>query len=89
MRLIDCRHTGPLRQRLRFLPLLFPGLALAGFLLSSLHAQEYVPQADEHFPRIRYADAQESLNDRCPVRLAKLNLKMDPVYVNGRPVGFC
>jgi hypothetical protein len=52
-------------------------------------AQEYVPQKDEAHPRIRFSDDQLSLNDRCPVRLAKLNLKMAPVYVNGKPIGFC
>ncbi len=30
-----------------------------------------------------------TMNDRCMVRRAKLNLKMPPVYVSGRPVGFC
>jgi hypothetical protein len=40
-------------------------------------------------PRIRFADGLVSLNDRCPVRLVPLNLRMPPVYVNGRPVGFC
>ena len=41
------------------------------------------------FPRVRYADGQVSLNDRCPVRLVKLNRRMPPTYVNGHPVGFC
>jgi hypothetical protein len=40
-------------------------------------------------PRIKFADGLVSLNDRCPVRLVPLNLRMPPVYVNGRPVGFC
>lgn len=48
----------------------------------------YVQKGDS-LPRIRFADGLVSLNDRCPVRKAKLNLKMPPVYVNGRPVGFC
>ena len=52
-------------------------------------AQQYVPQKDDRFPKIRFADGLESLNDRCPVRLGKLNTKMDPIYVNGRPLGFC
>jgi hypothetical protein len=39
---------------------------------------------------LRYlADGQVTLNDRCPVRLSKLNRRMEPVWVNGRPVGFC
>ena len=49
----------------------------------------YVPGTDEKFPRLRYADGQISLNDRCPVRHVKLNPKMPPVYVNGKPIGFC
>lgn len=40
-------------------------------------------------PRIQFADGLISLNDRCPVRRVPLNLRMPPVYVNGRPVGFC
>jgi hypothetical protein len=52
-------------------------------------AAEYVPGADEKYPRLRYADGQISLNDRCPVRHAKLNPRMAPVYVNGKPIGFC
>jgi len=72
------------------------GLLLAGGLLfgdgllagAVALAQEYAPQG-EGLPRIRFADGQISLNDRCPVRLGKLNLMMAPVYVNGKPVGFC
>lgn len=61
------------------------GLLAGGVAL----AQEYAPQGEEGLPRIRFADGQISLNDRCPVRLGKLNLMMAPVYVNGKPVGFC
>jgi len=50
---------------------------------------QYVPGTEEKLPRLRYADGQISLNDRCPVRHAKLNPKMAPVYVNGKPIGFC
>ena len=41
------------------------------------------------FPRISFCDSQISLNDRCIVRQAKLNLRMPPIYVNGHPIGFC
>lgn len=44
---------------------------------------------DDSLPRVRFGDGQVSLNDRCPVRRHKLNLRVPPVYVNGRPVGFC
>lgn len=50
---------------------------------------EYVNPEDS-LPRLRFrADGQVSLNDRCPVRKVKLNPKMPPAYVNGRPIGFC
>ena len=48
----------------------------------------YEAGSPEH-PLIRYPDGELSLNDRCPVRRNKLNLRMPPVYVNGRPIGFC
>ena len=49
----------------------------------------FVPGDVDSLPRIQYADGQVSLNDRCPVRQVPLNNRMPPVYVNGRPVGFC
>jgi len=41
------------------------------------------------FPHLRFADRSVSLNDRCPVRKVKLNRRLSPLFVNGRPVGFC
>jgi len=41
------------------------------------------------FPRLLYDHGVASLNDRCPVRRAKLNPKVPPTFVNGRPIGFC
>ena len=41
------------------------------------------------FPRLRFADDAISLNDRCPVRKAKLNKRLPAIYVNGKPIGFC
>ena len=52
-------------------------------------AQRYVPSEHREFPRIKYADSLESVNDRCPVHKAKLSLTVGPVYVNWRPIGFC
>ena len=50
---------------------------------------EYVNDQDS-LPHLRYFDGGDvSLNDRCAVRKDKLNPKMPPIYVNGRPVGFC
>ena len=45
--------------------------------------------AGAELPRVRFGDGQVSLNDRCAVRRVKLNLRMPPAYVNGRPIGFC
>jgi hypothetical protein len=51
---------------------------------------EYVETKNDSFPKIRYFETNlVSINDRCAVRKTKLNLKMQPVYVNGQPVGFC
>jgi hypothetical protein len=41
------------------------------------------------FSPLRFEDGAVSLNDCGPVRRARLNPKMPPVFVNGRPVGFC
>lgn len=48
----------------------------------------YVDAAAEH-PTIRFGDGLVSANDRCPVTKRKLSLPFPPVYVNGRPIGFC
>jgi hypothetical protein len=52
-------------------------------------AQEYVPTADLAHPKVKYSDSQVSMNDRCPVRQGKLSTTYKPVYVNGKPIGFC
>ena len=44
---------------------------------------------DTLFPRLRFGDGQISLNDRCIVTQKKLNRRLPPIYVNGRPIGFC
>ena len=41
------------------------------------------------FPRIEFEAGLVSINDRCPPCGRKLGLKMPPIHVNGRPVGFC
>jgi YHS domain-containing protein len=51
--------------------------------------REYVPTADPQHPKARYTDSLVSMNDRCPVRQSTLSLAYVPVYVNGRPIGFC
>jgi len=45
---------------------------------------------DDSLSALRFfRDGLVTLNDRCPVRLVRLNCKMEAAYVNGRPVGFC
>jgi hypothetical protein len=47
-------------------------------------------QPADSFPLVRYFEGEQlSLNDKCAVRKVRLNPKMPPVYVNGRPIGFC
>lgn len=41
------------------------------------------------YPYMLMADGQRTLNDRCPVRLVPMNLRLPAVYVNGKPMGFC
>lgn len=41
------------------------------------------------FPHLLMQDGQMSLNDRCPVRKIGLNRRLPPLFVNGRPIGFC
>lgn len=53
------------------------------------HALMEYASADTLFPRLRLADGQVTVNDRCMVRQSKLNRRLPPVFVNGRPVGFC
>jgi hypothetical protein len=49
-----------------------------------------LPSDDPRRYHLRYVDGQVSANDACAVRLdSKLNPKIPPVYVNGRPIGFC
>ncbi len=67
---------------------------LAGLICGVLTAcnqprHDYVAADGEAFPRVLYADGDVSHNDRCPVQKNKLNRRMDPVFVNGEPVGFC
>ena len=70
-------------------------LALAAIGIAALlspatsRAQRYVPTADPEHPRIKYADSLVSLNDRCIVRMNKLNTRVRPIYVSRHPVGFC
>ena len=69
------------------------GIAAVTLLTSAAFAAsplpEYVPGIQDSFPRLRFSDGSMTANDRCPVRKSKLNRKLAPVFVNGRPIGFC
>ena len=52
-------------------------------------AQRMIQTKDPAHPRVKYADSLVSLNDRCIVRQGALNAIYKPVYVNGKPIGFC
>jgi YHS domain-containing protein len=64
-------------------------VALAALTGRSAHAQRYVPGEYRDFPKVKYADSLESMNDRCLVKQKKLSLTVRPIYVNWRPLGFC
>jgi hypothetical protein len=64
-------------------------LAGAALLVGAALAQRYVESEHPDFPRIKYADSLVSVTARCVVKQSKLNLKVRPVYVNWRPIGFC
>lgn len=50
----------------------------------------YVLGSEAALPRVRYLDGQVSLNESCAIRRGnKLSRKIPPIYVNGRPIGFC
>ena len=58
-----------------------------------LPAEEGVYQVNgtnsEH-SRLRYLDGHVSANETCMIRVENaLNPKIPPMYVNGRPMGFC
>ena len=52
-------------------------------------APEKVPVAGSDRYRVRYTDGALSVNDWCPVGNRALGASQTPLYVNGRPVGFC
>jgi len=64
-------------------------VATAALLIGPAWGQSYLPQPDLEHPKVQYADSTVSMNDHCPVRHGKLNMAYKPVYVNGRPIGFC
>ena len=75
------------------------GLALPALLLVAVSCSQDMPPAeplgelvepDAELSRVRYWDrGLVSLNDRCPNTQTRLSPAIEPVYVNGRPIGFC
>jgi YHS domain-containing protein len=49
----------------------------------------YLPTDPPENARALYRDSTISVNTQCPVRGGRIDPSRDPVYVNGRPVGFC
>lgn len=41
------------------------------------------------YPHLKMTGGEITLNDKCPVRKAGLNLRLPALFVNGRPIGFC
>lgn len=91
------RHTTPKTQHAghaRRVPVTGPAVFLLLAVLTAGCATtpraEVVPAPDGGPHRLRFADGRVSLNDLCMIRLANdLNPAIPPLYVNGRPVGFC
>jgi len=49
-----------------------------------------VASGDAAHPLLRYRDGQLSQNTSCVIQLDNaLNPAVPPMYVNGRPLGFC
>ncbi len=75
-----------------FLRLRYLSLAMVAMLVlvgCGRPPHDYVAGDDERLPRLLFADGDVSANDRCPVKRNRLNRALDPVMVNGEPVGFC
>jgi hypothetical protein len=62
---------------------------LAGALPPETSAQEKIPVPGSDRWRVRYADGTVTINDFCPVAQRRIGERQTPIYVNGRPVGFC
>ncbi len=41
------------------------------------------------FPHLVMSDGELTVNDLCPVRRRRLSTSIQPLFVNGRPIGFC
>ena len=69
-------------------------LALFGSLLTlgcaGAEPQAVAVEPTAEHSHLRYSDTGlVSLNKQCPVTGAPLSSHIEPIYVNGRPIGFC
>jgi hypothetical protein len=64
-------------------------LALVLGVVPAARAQVRVPVPGSDRWRVRYADSTVTINDLCPVAKRGIGERQTPIYVNGRPVGFC
>ena len=83
------KRSTPFATRLPMLLLSAAILAGLSAPVRSARAQTYVTSDPQEHPRVLYDGNAVSLNDRCPVRQAKLNLTYRPVYINRKPISFC
>lgn len=63
-------------------------LSLVHPATASMSLPEKVPVEGGDTYRLRFGSTL-SLNDKCPVAKRGLNPRMRPVWVNGKPIGFC
>ncbi len=73
----------------RGVPIVQVVLAMVVLAIAVQAAPQKVPVAETDRHYVRYDDGSLTLNDVCPVRLIPLGPVKAPVFVNGRPVGFC
>lgn len=75
------------------MPRLILGVVLTLIIVSTMavsaDAQVKIPVEGTNRWRVQYADSTISLNDICPIAIKTLGTGKMPLYVNGRPVGFC
>jgi hypothetical protein len=78
-----------MKRHSRLLPVATLALALLPVLTGVAIAQREVATRDPAKPRLKFADSLTSMNDRCAVTRNRLNPQIRPIYVNGKPIGFC
>ena len=63
---------------------------LAGIVLMAACGGTSIPNEDVEYSTMQYSDTGlVSLNQRCPNTGMPLSSDIEPLYVNGRPIGFC